>query len=114
MPEQRIAEGLPEWIREHLTRYMESDGADGHLWDASLGGGVGMIETLLLTTTGRKSGLDVHIQVAADKYDARARVAEGAEREKLWQQMVAIYAPYEDYKAAASNREIPVVVIEPV
>ena len=44
MPEQRIAEGLPEWIRDHLTRYIESDGADGHLWDASLGGGEGMIE----------------------------------------------------------------------
>ena len=151
MPEQRVAEGLPEWIRDHLVRYMESDGADGHLWDSSIGGGEGMIETLLLTTTGRKSGLaltipliygrtdggycviaskggapahpawylnleadpDVHIQVAADKYDARARVAEGEEREGLWQQMVGIYAPYVDYQAA-TEREIPVVVIEPV
>ena len=151
MPEQRVAEGLPEWIRDHLVRYMESDGADGHLWDSSIGGGEGMIETLLLTTTGRKSGLaltipliygrtdggycviaskggapahpawylnleadpDVHIQVAAEKYDARARVAEGEERERLWQQMVGIYAPYVDYQAA-TEREIPVVVIEPV
>ena len=29
---------------------------DGYLWDASLGGGKGLVPTLLLTTTGRKSG----------------------------------------------------------
>ena len=44
------------WIEEHLNRYLKSDGADGHLWDASLGGGSGMIGTLILTTTGRHSG----------------------------------------------------------
>ena len=47
---------LPGWIQDHLRRYQESNGADGHLWDASLGGGKGMIPTLLLTTTGKKSG----------------------------------------------------------
>jgi deazaflavin-dependent oxidoreductase (nitroreductase family) len=47
---------LPGWIADHLRRYQQTDGADGHLWDASLGGGKGMVPTLLLTTTGRKSG----------------------------------------------------------
>lgn len=47
---------LPEWVRDHLKRYIESDGADGHLWDAEPFGGVGMIPTLLLTTTGHNSG----------------------------------------------------------
>jgi hypothetical protein len=41
-----------------------------------------------------------------------ARVAEGAEREKLWQTMVDYYAPYTDYQAA-TERQIPVVVLEP-
>lgn len=44
------------WIQEHLTRYLATDGADGYLWDASVGGGKGMVPTLLLTTVGRKSG----------------------------------------------------------
>jgi deazaflavin-dependent oxidoreductase (nitroreductase family) len=47
--------GLPDWIQDHLARYIATDGADGYLWDASLGGGKGMIPTLLLTTVGRRS-----------------------------------------------------------
>jgi deazaflavin-dependent oxidoreductase (nitroreductase family) len=151
MPEQRIADYLPGWIKDHLRRYIESDGADGHLWDASLGGGEGMIPTLLLTTIGRKSGLsltlpliylktdsgycviaskggapthpawflnleadpNVHVQVMADKFAVTARVTKGEEREQLWQQMVDIYAPYTAYQAA-TERQIPVVVLEPV
>jgi deazaflavin-dependent oxidoreductase (nitroreductase family) len=47
---------LPAWIQDHLTRYVATAGADGYLWDATLGGGRGLVPTLLLTTTGRKSG----------------------------------------------------------
>ncbi len=47
---------LPAWIQDHLRRYLSTNGEDGYLWDASLGGGKGMVPTLLLTTTGRKSG----------------------------------------------------------
>jgi proline iminopeptidase len=47
---------LPAWIKDHLSRYLATDGADGYLWDASLGGGKGLVPTLLLTTVGRKSG----------------------------------------------------------
>jgi deazaflavin-dependent oxidoreductase (nitroreductase family) len=56
MSDLKIPEHLPDWIRDHLRRYLESDGEDGHMWDASLGGGTGMVPTLILTTTGRKSG----------------------------------------------------------
>lgn len=47
---------LPDWIKDHLARYIATDGEDGYLWDASLGGGTGLVPTLLLTTIGRKSG----------------------------------------------------------
>jgi deazaflavin-dependent oxidoreductase (nitroreductase family) len=47
---------LPSWIKDHLSRYIATDGEDGYLWDASAGGGKGLVPTLLLTTTGRKSG----------------------------------------------------------
>lgn len=151
MTEVHIPDYLPDWIREHIELYLK-DGEAGHYWDASLGGGEGMLTTLLLTTVGRKSGkklilpliyrptksggyciiaskggapahpawylnLDadpkVHIQVANDHYDAVARVAEGDERAELWQMMVDYYAPYTDYQAA-TDREIPVVVLDPV
>lgn len=42
----------------------------------------------------------------------RARVAEGAERELLWSRLVALYADFAKY-AEWTDREIPVVVLEP-
>jgi deazaflavin-dependent oxidoreductase (nitroreductase family) len=56
MSESSEKSQLPPWIKDHLNRYLATDGEDGYLWDASLGGGTGMVPTLLLTTTGRKSG----------------------------------------------------------
>jgi deazaflavin-dependent oxidoreductase (nitroreductase family) len=56
MAESKNTRELPEWIKNHLTRYIATDGADGYLWDAAPGGGKGLVPTLLLTTTGRKSG----------------------------------------------------------
>ena len=58
-----MAESLPkevmDWITKHRDRYLATNGEDGYLWDASLGGGKGMVPTLLLTTTGRKSGREL-------------------------------------------------------
>jgi len=56
MAEPNKPSELPDWIKDHLSRYIATDGADGYWWDASLGGGKGLVPTLLLTTTGRKSG----------------------------------------------------------
>ncbi len=59
MAEPNGTQELPGWIKDHLSRYLATDGADGYLWDASLGGGQGLVPTLLLTTIGRKSGRDL-------------------------------------------------------
>ena len=146
-----IPDYLPDWIREHVALYLR-DGEAGHYWDASLGGGKGKLTTLLLGTSGRKSGKRsilpliyrptgdggycviaskggapahpawflnleanprVQVQVANEKFDAVAQVAQGEERERLWQLMVDYYAPYTDYQAA-TQRQIPVVVLDPV
>jgi deazaflavin-dependent oxidoreductase (nitroreductase family) len=56
MTQRPASSKLPAWISDHLNRYIATNGADGYLWDATLGGGQGMVPTLLLTTTGRKSG----------------------------------------------------------
>jgi len=132
---------LPAWIAEHLAKYQATDGADGHLWNG--------VPTLLLTTTGRKSGEArtlpliygrdgdryvivasrggapdhpgwyknlvaqprVRLQVAADKFAARASSAQGAERSRLWQTMTKIWPAYDDYQRK-TTREIPVVILE--
>lgn len=39
---------LPGWIADHMKAYLETNGENGHIWNG--------VPTLLLTTTGRKSG----------------------------------------------------------
>ncbi|TQM13577.1 nitroreductase family deazaflavin-dependent oxidoreductase [Pseudonocardia kunmingensis] len=56
---------------------------------------------------------DVQVQVRRERFAARARTATGAERERLWRQMVAKFPPYRTYQAH-STRVIPVVVLERV
>jgi len=42
-----------------------------------------------------------------------ARVAEGAERDRLWLAVNDLYAGYDDYQRRTGGRVIPVVVLEP-
>ncbi|MGD9603965.1 MAG: nitroreductase/quinone reductase family protein [Gammaproteobacteria bacterium] len=53
------------------------------------------------------------VQVATDVFKARARTATGAERTAIWDQMAAMYPPFTAYQAK-TEREIPVIVLEPV
>jgi deazaflavin-dependent oxidoreductase (nitroreductase family) len=59
MTETSKAPELPAWIKDHVARYLASNGEDGYLWDASEGGGTGLVPTLLLTTVGRRSGREL-------------------------------------------------------
>ena len=43
----------------------------------------------------------------------RARVAEGAERDRLWKLAAKLYPGYDEYQRRATARQIPVVVCEP-
>lgn len=149
-----VSPNLPAWIREHLTRYIETNGEDGYWWDPARYVGrtdVGKVPTLLLTTIGRKSGklttiplifgqdgsnfiiigskggAPVHpawylnmlanpeagVQVKADRFKVRARVAEGEERERLWKMMTSFWPVYDEY-LSKTDRTIPVVVLEPI
>jgi len=149
MSDRKTDTELPVWITDHIQLYRE-DPDKGHMWDSTSAGGPGLLPTLLLHTTGRKSGRasvlpliykkvnsgyviiaskggapahpawylnlvakpECEIEVAHDHYRVRARTAEGDERETLWQHLVEIYPPYNDYQAA-TGRQIPVVVLEP-
>jgi deazaflavin-dependent oxidoreductase (nitroreductase family) len=133
------------WQRDHVRRYLETDGAapGAHEWRPG-------VPSLLLTTRGRRSGRlyrngliygrdgddyvvvgskggsprhpswylnlrehpDVTIQVLGDVMPARARTAEGEERERLWRTMTGVFPAYDEYQAKAGRR-IPIVVLEP-
>ena len=150
MSEQNTPTELPGWIADHVKLYLE-DPDKAHMWDSAPVGGPGVLPTLLLTTTGRKSGEprmlpllyrkvdagfviiaskagapthpawylnlldnpDCEIRVGRDHYNVKARTAEGNERTELWKKMTELYAPYDDYQTA-TDRQIPVVVLEPV
>ena len=136
-----MSEGENLYGEEHVRRYRETGGEVGHKWKRGS-------KTLLLTTTGRKSGEprtkpliyeqdgdryvivaskggapkhpywyrnlekpNVELQVLDDVFPARARTAEGEERERLWQLVNQQWPDYESYQTK-TDREIPVVVLE--
>jgi deazaflavin-dependent oxidoreductase (nitroreductase family) len=53
---------------------------------------------------------DVTIEVGAEQIPARAAIAEGDERARLWALMSEVWPAYDDYQAK-TDREIPVVVL---
>jgi deazaflavin-dependent oxidoreductase (nitroreductase family) len=126
---------------EHVKRYQETDGAEGHDWNGTT--------TLILTTTGRRSGEqrstpliyrkhgedhvvvaskggaeqhpswylnlvehpEVTVQVHGDRFEARARTASPQEKPELWRLMTGAWPAYDEYQQKTS-RPIPVVVLE--
>jgi proline iminopeptidase len=57
MAEAKLAPNLPDWMVEHTKRYLASGGTDGHLYKMTQPGRPELtVPSLLLTTTGRKSG----------------------------------------------------------
>jgi deazaflavin-dependent oxidoreductase (nitroreductase family) len=56
---------------------------------------------------------EVEVQVLAERFSARARVATAEEKPAMWEEMVGHWPPYEDYQRR-TDREIPVVVLERV
>ena len=54
---------------------------------------------------------EVELQVLDEVFPARARTAEGEERERLWAKANEVWPHYAEY-AERTDREIPVVVLE--
>ena len=54
---------------------------------------------------------EVELQVKDEVFPARARTAEGDERERLWRTVNEVWPHYAEY-ATRTDREIPVVVLE--
>jgi deazaflavin-dependent oxidoreductase (nitroreductase family) len=153
MPDAKLAPNLPQWMVDHANRYIASGGTDGHLYKMTQPGRPEItVPSLLLTTTGRKSGEryifplfygetgdgsyivvaskggapqhpgwyrnlvahpEVEVQVGTRRTKARARTATGDERARLWQKALEFWPPYADYQQK-TEREIPVVVLDPI
>src|SRR5438552_17663264 len=57
MTEAKLAPNLPGWMVDHANRYLSSGGAEGHIYKMTQPGRPEItVPSLLLTTTGRKSG----------------------------------------------------------
>jgi deazaflavin-dependent oxidoreductase (nitroreductase family) len=133
---------MPLFGQEHVARYRETGGEDGHDWQGT--------KTLLLTTTGRRSGAprehaliygrhgddylvvaskggarqhpgwylnleanpEVEVQVGDQRFTATARTATPEEKPELWKIMTAEWPAYDEYQTK-TDRDIPVVVLTP-
>jgi deazaflavin-dependent oxidoreductase (nitroreductase family) len=141
---EQVTDSPTDWVADHTRRYLESGGKEGHEWRPG-------VPTLLLTTTGRTSGIkrrtaliyghdnqryvvvaskggapahpawylnleadpQVELQVMDEVFPARAEVATGAERTRLWALMRGIWPAYDDYQSK-TDREIPIVILTPI
>ncbi len=57
MSDAKLAPNMPQWMVDHANRYLQSGGADGHIYETKTPDGSPIsVPALLLTTTGRKSG----------------------------------------------------------
>ena len=54
---------------------------------------------------------EVEVQIKGDRFSARARDAQGEERERLWRKANEVWRHYDSYQEK-TEREIPVVVLE--
>ena len=56
---------------------------------------------------------DVTVEIGTESYSAHARVAEGAEREPIWEQQKKDWTGFAEYEEKTKGiREIPVVVLD--
>jgi deazaflavin-dependent oxidoreductase (nitroreductase family) len=140
---KQVFDSPTRWVAQHVRRYVETGGRQGHRWNG--------VDTLLLTTRGRKSGKlrrtaliygrdgdrylvvasrggakkhpawylnlsetpEVEVQVGADTFRARALTATAREKPRLWRLMASIWPEYDGYQAR-TQRDIPVVILEPL
>ncbi len=56
---------------------------------------------------------EVEVQIATQAFRATWREPADAERQRIWDQMVAIYPPYAEYQVS-TDRLIPLVLMKPV
>jgi deazaflavin-dependent oxidoreductase (nitroreductase family) len=127
---------------EHTRRYLETGGAVGHEWSGvhtlllttkGRKSGQARISPMIYGKDGAdyvviasQGGAPTHpswyvnlvaepavtVQVAAERFAAKAHTAEGSERDRLWSLMTDIWPNFDVYQTR-TERRIPVVVLRP-
>jgi deazaflavin-dependent oxidoreductase (nitroreductase family) len=140
--DDQVHDSPEQWVNDHIRSYVETDGQKGHthygkptLLLTTRGRKSGLLRRTALiygkdgdnyVIVGSNGGQakhpgwyfnlvenpEVEVQVAAEKFSARASVATGEEKVRLWSLMAKIFPTYDRYQAK-TRREIPVVVLTP-
>lgn len=130
-------------IAEHVERYLATDGAEGFEWEGAhvvilttTGAKSGKVRRTPLIRVkdgdrylviASQGGAPTHphwyhnllanpeatVQDRAEVVDVRARVADDDERQRLWPVATEQWPAYDEYQQA-TDRQIPLVVLEPV
>lgn len=138
---ERVIDSPVKWVADQIRRYVETGGKEGHNWrgvnilllttrgrksgllrrTALIYGQDGDRYIVVASNGGSKNhpawylnllvDPEVQVQVKEEVFTARARPAEGEERQRLWELMASIFPQYEEYRHKTS-REIPVVILE--
>ena len=131
----------PEWVQDHINRYRASDGEDGHIWrgvptvllnTTGRQSGARFTTPLVYGRSGdsylivaSRGGAETHpqwflnlranptvdVQVADERFTARARIASTDEKACLWPVMTAILPRYDEYQQK-TGRDIPLVLLD--
>lgn len=137
-----VLDSPTDWVAEHVRAYLETDGEEGHLYQewptlllttrgrksgklrrtALIYGQDSDFYLLVASNAGAathpawylnlREHPDVTVQVRAETFPARARTATAEEKRRLWPVMTAIFPLYDTYQENATERDLPLVIIE--
>lgn len=140
--QEEIFDSPTGWVAQHIKEYVESNGAKGHEWQgittlllttrgrksgklrrSALIYGRDGASYVIVGSTGAPAhpswylnlvaSPEVIFQVGAETFTAQARTASGDERQRLWSMMAGIFPNYDAYQAK-TEREIPIVILDPI
>jgi len=138
-----VQDSPTDWVAQHVHRYVETGGQSGHEWQPGVptllittrGRKSGTLHRTALIygrdgdrylVVASRGGSPLHpswylnlvdhpevdLQVGPAKFSARARTADADEKPRLWSIMASIWPDYDSYQSK-TNRDIPVVILEP-
>jgi deazaflavin-dependent oxidoreductase (nitroreductase family) len=141
---EEVVDSPTDWVADHIRGYVESNGEHGHEWRSGVptlllttrGRKSGKLRRTALiygrdgdryVVVASRGGApehpawylnlvdhpEVELQVGAERCSARARPATPGEKSGLWRQMAGIWPDYDVYQTK-TDRDIPVVILEPV
>ena len=137
---ERVFDSPTEWVAKHIKRYEASDGTymgvpslllttrgrrTGSLRRTALMYAEDAGRYILVASNGGSAthpawylnlaaDPDVEVQVGSETFRARARTADGEERERLWKIAAKGFPTYDKYLVTArrKGREIPLIVLD--